>query len=183
MAKDKQAELDQKLAQNEQKRNAKERKRNGKERKRHNEDEFRDEVRGKMAEEQARQKNEMQNQPTPEVNNVPYAHTVVQEYMSPDKSVTFDKDYLIGLSTSLKHLSHTLELNKSVFETDVKDCITNTDVVTHIYNAQGGEVSIELMFNRLEAFKKLLLKDAGNIDQITVLSGLFDHSLEESIKV
>lgn len=176
MAKDKQAELDQKLAQNEQKRN-------GKERKRHNEDEFRDEVRGKMVEEQARQKNEMQNQPTPELNNVPYAHTVVQEYMSPDKSVTFDKDYLIGLSTSLKHLSHTLELNKSVFETDVKDCITNTDVVTHIYNAQGGEVSIELMFNRLEAFKKLLLKDAGNIDQITVLSGLFDHSLEESIKV
>lgn len=176
MAKDKQAELDQKLAQNEQKRDAKDRKR-------HNEDDFRKEVRGKKAEEEARQKNEIQNQPTTEVNNVPYAHTVVQEYMSPDKSVTFDDDYLKGLSTSLKYLSDNFKLEKSVFETDVKDCITNTDVVTHIYNAQGGEVSIELMFKRLEAFKKLLLKDAGNIDQITVLSGLFDHSLEESIKV
>lgn len=175
MAKDKQAELDQKLAQNEQKRDAKNRKR-------HNEGDFRKEVRGKKAEEEARQKNEIQNQPTPEVNNVPYAHTVVQKYMSPDKRVTFDKDYLIGLSTSLKHLSHTFELDKSVFETDVKDCITNTDVVTHIYNAQDGEVSIKLMFDRLNAFKALLEKDAGNIDQITVLSGLFDHSLEESIK-
>lgn len=176
MAKDKQAELDQKLAQNEQKRDAKDRKR-------HNEDDFRKEVRGKKAEEEARQKNEIQNQPTSEVNNVPYAHTKVQEYMSPDKRVTFDDDYLRGLSTSLKYLSDNFKLEKSVFETDVKDCITNTDVVTHIYNAQGGEVSIELMFKRLEAFKKLLLKDAGNIDQITVLSGLFDHSLEESIKV
>lgn len=176
MAKDKQAELDQKLAQNEQKRDAKDRKR-------YNEEDFRTKIHDEMNKEEARQKNEIQNQPTPEVNNVPYAHTVVQEYMSPDKSVTFDKDYLIGLSTSLKHLSHTLELNKSVFETDVKDCITNTDVVTHIYNAQGGEVSIELMFKSLDAFKELLLKDAGNIDQITVLSGLFDHSLEESIKV
>ncbi len=176
MAKDKQAELDQKLAQNEQKRDAKDRKR-------HNEDDFRKKVRGKKAEEEARQKNEIQNQPTPEVNNVPYAYTKVQEYMSPDKSVTFDDDYLRGLSTSLKYLSDNFKLEKSVFETDVKDCITNTDVVTHIYNAQGGEVSIELMFKRLEAFKELLLKDAGNIDQITVLSGLFDHSLEESIKV
>lgn len=179
MAKDKQAELDQKLAQNEQKRIGND----GKPRKRHNEAEFRDEVRGKMAEEEARQKNEIQNQPTSEVNNVPYAHTKVQEYMSPKKSVTFDDEYLKGLSTSLKYLSHNFELNESVFETDVKDCITNTDVVTHIYNAQDGEVSIKLMFNRLNAFKALLEKDAGNIDQITVLSGLFDHSLEESIKV
>ena len=176
MAKDKQAELDQKLAQNEQKRDAKDCKR-------YNEEDFLEDVRGKIAEEEARQKNEIQNRPTPEVNNVPYAHTVVQEYMSPDKSVTFDDDYLKGLSTSLKYLSHNFKLEKSVFETDVKDCITNTDVVTHIYNAQGGEVSIELMFKSLEAFKELLLKDAGNIDQITVLSGLFDHSLEESIKV
>ena len=172
MAKDKQAELDQKLVQSEQKRDA-----------RYNEEDFREEVRGKMAEEEARQKNEIQNRPTPEVNNIPYAHTKVQEYMSPDKSVTFDDDYLKGLSTSLKYLSHNFKLEKSVFETDVKDCITNTDVVTHIYNAQGGEVSIELMFKSLEAFKELLLKDAGNIDQITVLSGLFDHSLEEIIKV
>lgn len=176
MAKDKQAELDQKLAQNEQKRDAKDRKR-------YNEDKFREDVRGNMAKEEARQKNEIQNQPTPEVNNVPYAHSKVQEYMSPDKSVTFDDEYLIGLSTSLKYLSHNFELKESVFETDVKDCITNTDVVTHIYNAQDGEVSIKLMFDRLNAFKALLEKDAGNIDQITVLSGLFDHSLEESIKV
>lgn len=96
MAKDKQAELDQKLAQNEQKRDAKDRKR-------YNEEDFRTKIHDEMNKEEARQKNEIQNQPTPEVNNVPYAHTVVQEYMSPDKSVIFDKDYLIGLSTSLKH--------------------------------------------------------------------------------
>lgn len=178
MAKDKQAELNQKLAQNEQKRIGND----GKPRKRYNEAESRIEDHGKMEEEKARQKNEIQNQSTSKVNNVPHAHTVVQEYMSPEKSVTFDYDYLTGLSTSLKYLSHNFKLEKSVFETDVKDCITNTDVVTHIYNAQGGEVSIELMFNRLEKFKELLSKDADNIDQITVLSGLFDHSLEESIK-
>lgn len=176
MAKDKQAELDQKLAQNEQKRDTKDRKR-------HNEDTFQEEVRGKMAEEEARQKNESQNQPQSKENNVPYAHTVVQKYMSTEKNVTFDDDYLIGLSTSLKYLSNTFELDKVVFETDVKNCITNTDVVAHIYNAQDGEVSIKLMFDRLESFKELLNKDAANIDQITILSGLFDHSLEESIKV
>lgn len=176
MAKDKQAELDQKLAQNEQKRDTKDRKR-------HNEDTFQEEVRGKMAEEEARQKNESQNQPQETENNVPYAHTVVQKYMSTEKNVTFDDDYLIGLSTSLKYLSNTFELDKAVFETDVQNCITNTDVVAHIYNAQDGEVSIKLMFDRLESFKELLNKDAANIDQITILSGLFDHSLEESIKV
>lgn len=179
MAKDKQAELDQKLAQNEQKRIGND----GKPRERHNEEQYRQKVQEEMNKEKARKKNEIQNQPTSEVNNVPLAHSKVQEYMSPDKSVTFDDEYLIGLSTSLKYLSHNFELNESVFETDVKDCITNTDVVTHIYNAQDGEVSIKLMFDRLNAFKALLEKDAGNIDQITVLSGLFDHSLEESIKV
>lgn len=171
MAKDKQAELDQKLAQNEQKRIGND----GKPRERHNEEQYRQKVQEEMNKEKARKKNEIQNQPI--------AHSTVQEYMSPDKSVTFDDEYLIGLSTSLKYLSHNFELNESVFETDVKDCITNTDVVTHIYNAQDGEVSIKLMFDRLNAFKALLEKDAGNIDQITVLSGLFDHSLEESIKV
>ena len=168
MAKDKQVELNEKLTENENSRIKK-----GKTR--YNEEFSRNEDTTNMndyyAQQEQEQNSNVANQPQSEKSK---AQKTIEEYMTNTSNISFDEEYLSGLSLSLRTLSRDFNLDKNIFDTDVKDCITNTDVVMSIYN--NDDNLILSMVKTLDEFKKLLRDDAGKIDKVVILSKVFDES-------
>lgn len=168
MAKDKQNELNEKLTENENSRAKKERFR-------YSEEESRKEDAENMntynSQQEQEQNNNAANQPQPEKT---IAQKTIERYMTDTSNITFDEDYLSGLSFSLHTLSNDFHLDKNIFDNDVKDCITNTDVVMSIYN--NDDDLILSMVNTLDSFKKLLKDDARKINKVVILSKIFDES-------
>lgn len=168
MEKDKQNELNKKLTENENNRVKKERFR-------YNEEQSRNKDAKKMNDYNPQQEQEQNNNAA---NQLQPGKTIAQEtierYMTDTSNITFDEDYLLGLSFSLHNLSNDLHLDKNIFDNDVKDCITNTDVVMSIYN--NDDNLILSMVNTLDLFKELLKDDARKINKVVLLSIVFDES-------
>lgn len=168
MAKDKQNELNKKLIENE---NSRAKKKIF----RYNEEQSRNEDAKNMnkynSQQEQEQNNNAANQPQPEKTIV---QKTIERYMTDTSNITFDEDYLLGLSYSLHTLSNDFHLDKHIFDNDVKDCITNTDVVMSIYN--NDDNLILSMVNTLDLFKELLKDDTRKINKVVILSKVFDES-------
>lgn len=168
MAKDKQNELNEKLTENEASRAKKQRFRYSEEESRNDDAKNMNKYNSQQEQEQ---NNNAANQPQPEKT---IAQKTIERYMTDTSNITFDEDYLSGLSFSLHTLSNDFNLDKNIFDNDVQDCITNTDVVMQIYN--NDDNLILSMVNTLDSFKKLLKDDARKINKVVILSKVFDES-------